>query len=267
MNKIKLIALDMDGTLLDDQKQVSKENKEMIDKAIRQGIYVIICTGRMYRSAKTYGTFFKERMPIITYNGALIRELNDGKILYHKQLREEIKSPLYTTLEKYDLRVNVYVNDYLFGKEGNDYIEDYAGYTGVPYTLYSPNDLAGFMKENPVTKLVGIGDPEKIKELMDREKPLFEDKVYFSKSFDHFLETADISVNKGEGLKQLGKLLGIGTQEMMGIGDGLNDSEMLATVGHPVIMGNGHQDLMDKGYYLTKSNNDSGVAYAISEHI
>ena len=267
MKKIKLIALDIDGTMLTDDGEVTKDVQEAIRKATRQGIQVILCTGRMYRSAKNFGCLFKDRMPIITYNGALIKELNDGNILYHQGLPSEDKLLMFNKLTKYNLQPNIYTGEALYSIEGNPYIADYAEHTKVPYTLLKPQDIESFLEPREVTKMVGIGSPEQVNTLLTEEAALHGDNIYFAKSFDFFLEIGHKDVNKGKALEKLGEMLDIETAEMMAVGDNLNDAEMLETVGHPVLMGNGVEMLQKKGYFVTKSNNESGVAYAISQFL
>lgn len=267
MKKIKLIALDIDGTILTDDGLITKDVQESISKANRQGIQVILCTGRMYRNAKIFSYLFKDTVPIITYNGALIRELNDGKTLYHQCLPSIDKLLVFDKLIKYDLQPNIYVDDTLFSIEGNPYIEDYAKYTKVPYTLLKTSSIESFLKSREVTKMIGIGSPEQVNSLLTKEKIIYNNGIYFTKYFDFFLEISHKDVNKGKALEKLGKALGISTCEMMAVGDNLNDAEMLDAVGFPVLMGNGIDSLRDKGYFITKDNNESGVAYAISKFL
>ena len=267
MKKIKLIALDIDGTILTDEGAVTKEVQESITKATRQGVQVILCTGRMYRSAKNFGYLFKDRMPIITYNGALIRELNDGKTLYHQGLLPSDKLIMFNKLIKYGLQPNIYTDDALFSIEGNPYIADYAEHTRVPYTLLKTQNIESFLEPREVTKMVGIGSPEQVNSLLTEEAALYGDDIYLAKSFDFFLEIGHKDVNKGKALEKLGETLGIDPSEIMAVGDNLNDAEMLETVGYPVLMGNGIESLRDKGYFITKDNNESGVAYAISQFL
>lgn len=267
MKKIKLIALDVDGTLLTDDGTVTPEVKASILKATQKGIHVILCTGRMYRSAKMFDYLFKDKMPIITYNGALIKELGEGKTLYHQGLPEEGKLVMFNKLLNYGLQPNIYTGDALFSLEGNPFIKEYAEHTQVPYTLLKPAEIESFLSPRDVTKMVGIGSPEQVSTLLEKEAAINGGEIYFAKSFDFFLEIGHKDVNKGKALEKLGDILGIETDEMMAVGDNLNDVEMLEAVGHPVLMGNGVEILRDKGYFITKDNNESGVAYAISQFI
>ena len=98
----------------------------------------------MYRSAKCLVICFKDRMPIITYNGALIKELNDGNTWYHQGLPSDDKLLMFNKLIKYGLQPNIYTDDALFSIEGNPYIADYAEHTKVPYTLLKTQDIESF---------------------------------------------------------------------------------------------------------------------------
>lgn len=267
MNKIKLIALDIDGTLLSNNKEISKNNIEAIKKAQNQGIYVVLATGRMYRSAKQFGYFLQEDMPIITYNGALIRELGDGKVLFQQNMPNEHVMDIYALTKTYGLNANFYVKDQLYSDGENDWIKGYAEHINVPHQILKSGELQDMTQENQVIKMAAMGDEEKIDHFLSMEYEKWKDALYVVKSLSFFLEFAHKEVNKGSALKSLGQMLGIKPEEMMAVGDNMNDLEMLELVGHPVIMSNGHKDLVARDWFVTKSNDEDGVGHAISTFI
>lgn len=267
MNKIKLIALDLDGTLLNDNSMISKVNHEAILKAEKKGIYVVIATGRMYRSANMFAEYFNNDMPLIAYNGGLIREFNYGKKLFEHNLPLSLVKPVYDATKNYDMSVNFYIDDKLYGNKGHKYIEGYANHIQVPYELLGDEDIFKLIEEQNIIKMVAVDEAPKLDDFLNNEYKRFEDELYLVKSLPFLLEIAHKGVNKGEGLKALGNILDIKPEEMIAIGDNLNDAEMLDYVGNPVIMDNGHEELKNKDYFLTKSNEEDGVAYAISQFI
>lgn len=267
MSKLKLIALDMDGTLLGSDRAISKRNMEAIRKAERQGIYVILATGRMYRSAKEYSYLFTSDMPVIAYNGGLIREFNDGRILFQQNMPKELVAPTFDLAKGYGLGANFYIDDNLYGNEGNPYIAGYAEYIGVPYEIIPDRELHRTISEGDIMKMVAMGPAERVDHFLKDHISEMGRQLYLAKSWPGFLEIAHKETNKGLALKSLGEILGIRPEEMMAIGDNLNDHEMLEYVGYPVIMANGHEYLLDKHYYRTKTNDEDGVAHAISQFI
>ncbi len=267
MDKLKLIAIDIDGTLLNDDKEVSRENREAIRRAEKKGIYVILATGRMYRSAKKLGHLFTTELPFISYNGGLIREFNDGKILMQKDMPKEFARPVFTKLKEYGLSINFYINDHLFGDEGNKNIKGYAEYIEVPYTIMKDEEIFKHIDEMDIMKMVAMGDEKDIDIFLAKEKEIFNESLHLVKSLPFMLEIANKEVNKGNALAKLGEILGIKQNEMMAIGDNMNDEEMLDYVANPFVMANGSELLLAKNYMKTKSNNEDGVAYAISQFL
>jgi Cof subfamily protein (haloacid dehalogenase superfamily) len=267
MDKLKLIAIDIDGTLLNDEREVSHENKEAIKRAERNGIYVILATGRMYRSAKKLGHLFTTELPFISYNGGLIREFNDGKILMQKDMPKDMARPIFTKLKEYGLSINFYINDHLFGDEGNKNIKGYAEYIEVPYTIMKDEEIFRHIDEMDIMKMVAMGDEKDIDIFLNNERNNFSDNLHLVKSLPFMLEIANKEVNKGNALAKLGEILGIKASEMMAIGDNMNDEEMLDYVANPFVMANGSELLIAKNYMKTRSNNEDGVAYAISQFL
>ncbi len=267
MDKLKLIAIDIDGTLLNDEREVSRENREAIRRAENKGIYVILATGRMYRSAKKLGNIFTTEVPFISYNGGLIREFNDGKILMQKDMPKEMARPIFTNLKKYGLSSNFYINDNLFGDEGNKNIKGYAEYIEVPYTIMKDEEIFKHIDEMDIMKMVAMGDEKDIDMFLENERENFSNNLHLVKSLPFMLEIANKEVNKGNALAQLGEILNIKPSEMMAIGDNMNDEEMLDFVANPFVMANGSELLLAKDYMKTRNNNEDGVAYAISQFL
>ena len=267
MNKIKLIALDIDGTLLNSKGEVSKKNQEAIAYAERQGIYVILATGRMYRSANHFAQYFNSDMPIITYNGGMIREFNYGAKLFEQNMPLKMVRPVYETTKKYDLSVNFYINDNLYGNVGHKYIKEYAEHIKVPYQTLKDEEIFRLIEDENIIKMVAVEDAEILDDFLAKEYDNFKDELYLVKSLPFFLEIAHKGINKGTGLEALGDILGIRPEEMLAVGDNLNDEEMLELVGYPIIMANGHDDLKERGYFITGTNDEDGVARAIGQFI
>lgn len=267
MQKLKLIALDMDGTLLGSDREISRRNIEAIRKAERQGIYVILATGRMYRSAKKYSWLFTTEMPVIAYNGGLIREFGDGRILFQKNIPSEFVPGAFETVRSYGLSANLYIDDDLYGHEGNPYIREYASYIGVPYSILEERNLERTLREKEIMKMVALGPIERVEHFLKEQEARFSRDLYLAQSWPGFLEFAHKETNKGLALRSLGEILGIRPEEMMAIGDNLNDKEMLDLVGTPVVMANGHEYLLEQRYYKTGTNDEDGVAHAISQFI
>lgn len=267
MDNLKLIAIDIDGTLMNDEREVSRENREAIKRAENKGIYVILATGRMYRSAKKLGSLFTTDMPLISYNGGLIKEFNDGKVLMQKDMPKDMARPIFTALKKYGLSSNFYINDQLYGDEGNENIKGYAEYIEVPYTTMKDEEIFKHIDEMDIMKMVAMGNEKDLDLFLENEKNTFSDRLHLVKSLPFMLEIANREVNKGNALAKLAEIFAIKPSEMMAIGDNMNDEEMLDFVEYPFVMANGSEKLFKKKYKKTRSNNEDGVAYAISQFL
>lgn len=263
MSKIKLIALDIDGTLMNSQREISVANREAIRMAEAQGIPVILATGRMYRSARQFKDLFTTDLPVIAYNGAMIRNFEDGEILYQQNMPPGEVRPIYERAKDYGLHTNFYINDTLIAHEGHDWIQGYAEHVNVPYQTLSDQELLRRFEEGDIIKMVAMAEEDKVDYFLEKEYNHFKNRLYLVKSLPFFLEIAHLGVNKGTGLLALGESWGIDPQDMMAIGDNLNDQEMLELVGHPVIMANGHESLKNRGWFQTRTADEDGVAHAI----
>ena len=111
---IKLIAIDMDDTLLNDRQQVTERTRRAIRQALDMGVQVAIATGRMFRSALPFAMELGIRLPLITYNGAMIRELDSGKTLFHRPIEPELACELADLFHQKGWYLQKYVDDVLY---------------------------------------------------------------------------------------------------------------------------------------------------------
>ena len=260
MKNIKLIATDIDGTLLDSSGKISIENNEAISAAMERGIAVTLSTGRMFASSKGFAAALGITAPLICYNGAMIRR-PDGEILYHAPLDMDTARRMLSLCAAKGLYVQSYVNDELSVENLSDdeyryYLETF-GITGKPIgsALYSP--------ETPPTKLLVM--TETAEELKDEFQELFGHEAYVTTSNYNFIEMMNLNVNKGRALKTLADGMGISMSEVLAVGDGDNDFEMVTMAGVGVAMDNGCARLKDGAAHIAPSNDKSGLAWAINE--
>lgn len=267
MNKIKLIALDLDGTLLNKAGEISKVNIQAIEKAMSKGIQVVFSTGRMYQGTAQYFDILKERTPIITYNGGLIKESHYGKLIKHQGFEKDRILDFYRDVKNDNIHLNIYANDKLYGREDHPFIEEYSQYTKVPYELLKMDSIEDFMANSPVTKLVAIGAENELDNFENFKGKKWAEYFTFARSYFTFLEINNFGVNKGNSLVDLGNILGIETKNMLACGDSRNDSQMLDVVGYPVVMGNAPDYMKINNRFETKTNVEDGVAFAIESFI
>jgi Cof subfamily protein (haloacid dehalogenase superfamily) len=260
----KMIAIDVDDTLLNDKMQISEATRIAIAAARDQGVLVTLATGRMFASAQKIAKQLGFNVPIITYQGSLVKNLFDEKVLYERSVPLEAVQFLYDYAEKKDLHIQVYNEDKLYVKIDNQRIKDYAAMSNIPYIV--AEDFNAFLYK-PLTKILYIDDPDRLDVIaMDLQKQIGS-LVHITKSKAHFLEFLHPEGTKGHAVKSLAAHYGYDLSEVIAIGDSWNDHEMLEVAGLGVAMNNAVDSLKQVADYITLSNNEDGVKHVIDKFI
>ncbi|GKU75977.1 Cof-type HAD-IIB family hydrolase [Paenibacillus sp. L3-i20] len=260
----KLIAIDVDDTLLNDELIVTEGTKKAMEAAIAQGVTVTLATGRMFASAQKIASQINLNVPIITYQGALVKTLLDGQVLYERYVPIDAAKELHAYCEKNGLHLQLYVNDELYGAHDNDRIKAYSELTNIPYRIEPDTNK---LIEQPMNKLLIIDEPERLDEIALELQPLIGDRVHITKSKAHYLEFMHKEGTKGHALQFLASHLGCTMNETIAIGDAWNDREMIEAAGLGVAMGNAVDTLKALADYVTLSNNDDGVKHVIDKFV
>lgn len=260
----KMIAIDVDDTLLNDEMQISEATKAALAAARDQGVLVTLATGRMFASAQKIAKQLGLNVPIITYQGSLVKNLFDEKVLYERSVPAEAAKFLYDYAVNNQLHLQVYHEDKLYVKEDNQKIKDYAAMSNIPY--YVVEDFAAFLLK-PLTKMLYIDDPAKLDSLaLDLQKQIGS-ILHITKSKANFLEFVHPEGTKGHAVKSLAAQYGYDISEVIAIGDSWNDHEMLEAAGLGVAMGNAVEPLKKIANYITLSNNEDGVKHVIDKFV
>ena len=264
---IKLIASDLDETLLASDKSISEKNIEYIHKAIKSGVRFVVCTGRPYfRSLKTIKELGLDVSGEYTIcnNGGLIKENGTNKILYEEKLNHDQIVEMVDLSEKLDVNCLVYLEDKIISttyEEGTDFLNAY------DVLFKDENGRAGQRKYESCYKMIYCGSPNKIKEVKKQIPSKFFEKYTIFQSTPFLIEIMPKGITKGKGLEELGKILNISADEMMALGDEENDLAMIEYASAGIAMSNATTAVKNAAKFITKSNNDSGVAYAIKRFI
>ena len=261
---IKLVAIDMDDTLLDDSLAVSPRTCEAIGRAQEQGVMVAIATGRMFSSALPYARQLNMQVPIITYNGGMIRHPQTDEILYHHTLEYEVAERLLRLFRERGWYLQSYVNDQLYVEERGEKAKIYEALAGVEAIPLGADFYA--MKDCP-TKMLSMAEPEELQIIQKTVNELLPGKVFTATSKTTYLELTHPQVNKGHALSLLGQHLGIRQEEIMAIGDSNNDYPMLEYAGFGVAMGNASERVKSVAQAVTLANDAEGVAEAIEKYV
>lgn len=271
---IKLICIDMDGTLLKDQQTVSNNNKEAIKEAIRRGVHVAITTGRVYDCAKMYSKEIGLNTPIISSNGAFIGGSN-GEVIYNNPLNIEELKKFYSVTKKYGLMAYLTTN---FGIVSDDELPVNHVYNVLNKKLPDDKkiriemfkDIYVALKKFDGQILKGVCTEKEHKEkLLKARKELesLNSNMEIVASWDDNFEIMQKGSTKGDAVKRLAEYFNISREEVMCIGDSENDFSMIEYAGIGVAMGNAIEKVKFASDYITDTNINDGVAKAIKKFV
>ncbi|MGK7928773.1 MAG: Cof-type HAD-IIB family hydrolase [Spirulina sp.] len=268
---IRLLALDVDGTIAGQSNQVSEAVKIAIAEVQNRGIQVAIATGRMYRSALRFHHAIGSQLPIIAYNGAWIQDPATGDILRHSPLPLQSAGELLDYYEHPQWReildIHCYWDDRLYVRESTPYTVEYSARSGIE--AHIAGDLRTLLN-NPPTKVLALSpDIDAIQQITaDLKNRYLPSEIYLTQSSPHFLEATHPHVNKGTALRFLAEeVLGYSLENVMAIGDNYNDLEMLQSVGLGIAMGDAPTEVQNGSQWVAPSVDEDGVAAAIAKFL
>lgn len=271
--KYKLIATDMDGTLLNSENKISNRNTKALHKAIEKGIYVVLSTGRILNSALYYAKAIELNNPIVACNGAIVSCKDGNNILYEKTINIDTSKKIVKFAEEHDIYYHFYSQDTFYSKEMNESVlkfyesfeESFKKQQLSLKILDNPTEILN--KERPeVYKFIFIED-DADKLLNFREKLNSIGDINISSSWSNNIEVMSKGVSKGNGLKYLCDTLNIDNSQIVAIGDNENDISMLEIAGLSVAMGNGDKIIREYSDVITDTNDEDGVAKAIEKYV
>lgn len=258
--QIKLIACDMDDTLLNGDIEISERNFKAIKKARDAGIVFLIATGRMYVSAQPYALKLRLDTPIVAYNGALVRGSRSGKVFYEHKMKIATAQEVLDYCREMNYYTQFYAGDKLLIEKCNDFSDFYTKISGIPATEIG--DELYKAKEEPY-KILIMTEIEKFSAAWKNFEEKFAGKLDVTSSKEGFLELMEPGVNKWEAIKAVAAGFNINPSEIMCIGDSNNDIPMIKNAGIGVAMGNAQDEVKKNAKIVTASNNDDGVALVI----
>ena len=272
-HRIKMIGLDLDGTLLNEKKQITPRTEDVLKRAIAQGVVVLTATGRPWMGVPEELQQFPGMRYALTSNGARILDIQEGRVLEEHLLSVRSAKKALEICGKYDTLQEIYFDGQGYApREKMAHVERYHK---------NPN-MWEYMRRTriPVEDIFEMVDREN--RGLDKVQALFADMEEREKAWDELSKEDDLElvgslkynievnargVNKGTGLVNLGRLLGIRREEIMAFGDGDNDTVMLQEVGFGVAMGNAEEQVKRAADYITLTNDEEGVAEAIEKFV
>ena len=269
---VKLIAIDMDGTLLNEKKHIDKPQKEAIHDAIEAGIKIVLCTGRpLYGILPFYEELGLHELDLEGYvilnNGCSIHKTKDWELIDWAELTPDDIDYLYKFSQDYNINFTLVDDTHYFniGRKPTDELIMDAKFVFSDITEISLEEAkSGKYK---IIKVLFLGNPKEMENFQKKCENILKDSYSGVLSQPYVYEVLPKNNNKGTGLKKLAEKLGIKQEEVMAIGDGNNDIEMLKFAGVGVAMGNGTKMAKDAANYITDTNENNGVAKAIEKFL
>lgn len=275
---IKAIVLDLDGTLLNDEKKIPIQTKKALIAAQKMGIKVILASGRPTSGMLHYAEELQMDQHhglIVSYNGAYVLDVHTQKELFSQPLSIEDSKNILEHLKQFKVKPMIAKDDYMYVNNVFDGLLDLASSNelfniieyesrGGNFKLCEKEDLAAFV-DFPLHKILVAAQPEYLQEHWQNIFAPFKQTVSGVFSAPMYFEFTDQGIDKANALKQTLPPLGIHQEHLISFGDGHNDLSLIHYAGMGIAMGNAVEALKSAADKITLSNNEDGIAKALSE--
>jgi hypothetical protein len=272
MSNYQLIALDMDGTLLNSQKKISKKNLEMINKAIQAGKEVILCTGRCPAELEEYIELIPGLRYLDCLSGALVYDLKEENEIYSNFISADTVLGILKATENEDIMYHMMTKTSMVQKDQSMHMDDYQMgiYTGLFETCADKyENILDFYKEQPFP-LGKLNLYHRSPEARSKTHKIIQEceiPVMCVNAEIASLELSAMNVNKGTGLQKLCEHLGMPIDETIVMGDAANDVEALKVAGLAVAMGNAIDEVKEIADVVVSDCDHDGCAEAIERYL
>lgn len=262
--KYKLMAVDIDGTLLDSAGKLTEETIKAVRMGVNKGLVFTISSGRPLQGVMPLVESLDLNLPVIIFNGAMIVMARTKEVLYEKNLSPGKAESIVRLGEKLGTTVVLWADNKLYVNRLNENSRRYGRNSGVEPELIT--DLGEVVK-NGVSKVLWYDDVELIEKYEREIGNYLSAGITFHTSQPFYLEFVDEGASKAIALEKLGEHFGIKREEIIAVGDGFNDLSMIEYAGLGVAMGNAKDAIKTKADYVTLTNDENGVAHVIYKFV
>ena len=268
--KIRLIALDVDGTLLDDHKRLPRANREALQEAVKRGVRIAIASGRMTPTIDPVQDMLGIDCIVVAYNGGkVVGSRAEGRpLIAHRPVPSDVSDHFIDYSQEHGYLLNFYFDDRLHAESGpkrQPFMDIYSGRTGARYEIEP--DLGRFRALEP-PKLILLADPKTRDRLHDEFRRHFGERAFITKSDPEYLEIMAPGVDKGSALPLIAAHYGIEPDEVLAVGDADNDIGMLRAAGVGVAVRNAKPHVQAAAKAVTeRTNNEGAVAEAVQRFV
>lgn len=272
-NEITMIALDIDGTLLNDERKVTERTKKALEKAAEKGVHIVLSTGRSFNSLPDEVKSIKGISYAITSNGAHINEISTGRAIYSDYIHPDNPKRILELKEKYNTGLEVFIDGQAYMDEATyrDIEKNGSEFRSAEYIIWSRKpvpDLTELVMSNKDI-IENVNFCFDSVEDLEIAKPEIEKipNATITTSFKNNLEVGGANTSKKTALIELMKMFGVERENLMCCGDAPNDIQMIELAGIGVAMGNAWGGTKDHADYITANNNEDGVAKAVEKFV
>ncbi len=253
MNKFQGYTLisDMDGTLLNDKKEIAPENLEAIAYFVENGGHFSVASGRIHSRLRLYAKQLQVTVPVITMNGMLVQDFSSGEILYREKLPSCAEEYTKEIITRYpELGLEVFTEDTVYFIHRNTHIDKHISDEGFELKVSTLPQVHGEWIK------VLFGCDGNLLEIIEREFPYMQKNVTFTKSDAHFYELLGKGASKGKALRQLISMAKLDGEKVIAVGDNQNDVAFVQTAGIGVAVANACDEVKIAAKAILNENNN-----------
>jgi len=263
---VRLLALDLDGTIVGDGTQISPRVRSALRKAIDAGVHVTLASGRPFHQTRLFANELGIHEPLICYQGAVVQDPDSEEVYFLRGVPLHLAQEFIDLAREHGWSLCLFLDGRLYVERVTPLVRFYAEYGPIQEELNPVGDLKAFLSREPI-KLIVVTDAKQATMVNDLLRERFAGRLRIVRSFACFVEGTHPAASKGQALSFLAQKLGVTQAETMVIGDNDNDVDMVAWAGLGVAMGNASPAVKAVADYIAPTIEEDGAAEAIERFI
>jgi len=261
---VKLVALDIDGTLTNRPNEVSERNRRAVQSAVNAGIIVTLATGRGRIATKPIWDILNLHGPSIQYGGAMTVDIDSGRLIQIHEIDPEVIREVLNYSASIGIHAQIYVDDVVIFEKTGAFAERYIKMHHLPYKI--DTEIRKKTYRN-VPKILAFAEPERQDEVLAAYRQRFAGIAQVSRSNPGFIEINCLGVKKASALEDLSRMLGVAQSEVAAVGDIYLDQEMIEWAGTGACVADGAEEVKAVSNTIIPACAEDGVAYFIEQYV